>query len=127
MSIRDEMVAKLKAFTAESILTIDEGRIREAINIAFKRAFDDCADRPTLDKERKVKIEVCFTPVGEDRLDSINVAFKIGESGPPRSSRPYNMRAQSDGLVYSELSPEDPDQNTFNFAEAKRKAATNGS
>lgn len=104
----------LETFNTASLANLDGGRIRQGLDLAIARAQSDCADRPGLKKGRRVTLEITITPVQEgDSLDSCTVEFDIKERIPARSSKSYNMRAGSGGLLFNELSPEDVDQGTI--------------
>lgn len=104
----------LETFNTAYLAHIDGGRVRVGLDEAIRRAYSDCEDRPGLKKARKVTLEITITPEIEgENLDSCTVEFDVKERIPARSSKSYNMRAGSGGLLFNELSPEDVDQGTI--------------
>lgn len=107
----------LERFALSTIATMDDGRINEAFLQALRRCEDDCKDRPGLKDERVVKIEVRMAPIGDEGdLESVNVAFKITDTVPKRSSKTYNMKSVPGGLLFNDASPEDVRQATLDMA-----------
>lgn len=107
----------LERFSLGTLATMDDGRIKEAFEQAVKRCEGDCKDRPGVDAERKVRLDVTLIPVpGEDGdLDSVNIVFKITDTLPKRCSKSYNMKATRGGLLFNEISPDDVNQATLDF------------
>ena len=105
----------LQKFEFETVATIDDGRIREALDQAIRRCELDCKDRPNLNTARCVTLKINLTPVPSEAgdLDSVDVAFAIGDALPRRASKTYNMRATRGGLLFNELSPDDVNQMTL--------------
>ena len=113
---------ELKQFNAAEMMNIDGGRLAVAIQQHVERCLADCHDRPSLEKMRKVKIVLGFTPVADEEgdLDSVNVSFHFDEAMPARKSRSYNMRADGDGSIYfNELTPGDASTPTLPLGEPK--------
>ena len=105
----------LVKFSLESLVSLDAGRIRETVDQAIKRCFDDCEDRPAHDAARRVSIELSIVPVvaGEGRLDSCDVFVDVKERIPARKSKRYNAQVRRDGVYFNEASPDDADQLTL--------------
>lgn len=105
----------LQKFDFGTVATIDDGRIREALDQAIRRCELDCKDRPNVSKERCVTLKINLTPVPSETgdLDSVDVAFAIGDALPRRASKTYNMRAARGGLLFNEMSPDDVNQMTL--------------
>lgn len=107
----------LKKFDLRALVELDDGRIRTALEQAFKRAELDCADRPGLKDARKCNLAIAFSPVLDENgeFHSCDVTFQVSDSLPKRKSKVYNMRASGTGagLFFNEMSPEDADQLTL--------------
>jgi hypothetical protein len=114
----------MEQFSLESLNSIDEGRIREAVNAALKRCDVDCRDRPALKDARKVTIEISLEPqVGDTGdLHSVDVSFSVSDKQPKRKSRTYNMASVPGGLLFNERSPEDIKQGTLDLETGPTKA-----
>lgn len=114
----------LEKFTLSTLATMDDGRIKEAFEQSIKRCESDCKDRPGLDGERKVVLDVTLTPVPDENgvLDSVDIQFKIKDTLPKRCSKTYNMRATRGGLLFNEISPDDVNQATLEFDPKPTKA-----
>jgi hypothetical protein len=108
----------LEQFTAAALATIDGGRLREALDLELRRCQVDCADRPALEKARKITLSIDLTPVQADDgadLDSIDVQFAVDSKLPRKRSKAYNMRAAEGTLLFNELSPEEVHQGTLDL------------
>ena len=96
----------LEKFNLQSLVNMDDGRIKEAFEQAMRRCEEDCRDRPAVKEARKVSLVAVVSPVqgeGGD-IDSCDVQFQIVDALPKRKSKVYNMRAAKNGLFYNELS-----------------------
>lgn len=109
-------------FDLSKINSIDDGRIKAALEQQLARCEADCKDRPMLKKARKVTLQVEMRPLpdGGAELDSVDVAFQIKAVIPPQDSKNYNMKATRGGLVYNDLSPDDINQMTIDQAPQPR-------
>jgi len=105
----------LQKFDLKTVVDMDNGRIREAIEQAIRRCELDCKDRPNLEGKRTVTLKINLEPVPDEEgnLDSVNVGFSIGDALPRRASKKYNMKAGRGGLVFNEMSPHDVNQATL--------------
>lgn len=117
----------LEKFDLETLAKIDEGRIKNAFELALRRCIDDCNERPAFDKTRKVSLVVMMTPVADEmgNLDEVTVAFDIGETVPKRQSREYSMQVRGKtqrSLFFNELSPDDIKQMTIDESGPRRVA-----
>lgn len=109
----------LVEFDISKIGDLDGGRVLEAISQAIERAVHDCEDRPGLKKARKVTLEMSLTPIQDDdgTMESIDLAFGVGEKRPSRTSKNYNLAARKAGnrwkLLFNDLSQDDVNQMTI--------------
>jgi len=76
--------------TMELLRTATLGEVRDGIlahqlDAELVKIHADCVDRPGLQKARKVKLEITFTPVGDDPLDGVDVEFVVQSSLPATS------------------------------------------
>lgn len=109
----------VEKFNLASLVGIDAGRIREAFEQAVRRCEDDCRDRPSVDRDRKVQLTCSFRPVVDSNtgeLESCNVDFEINDNIPKRRSKVYNMKAARTGLLFNEMSPDEIRQGTLDEA-----------
>lgn len=115
----------LKKFDFSSLIDLDGGRVKTAVELAIKRCELDCSDRPGLKKARRVSLNIDITPViGEEgNLESCDLVFQVVDTTPKRTSKVYNMKATGQGLLFNEMSPEDHGQLTFEDAESDENAA----
>lgn len=106
----------LKKFDFGSLVDLDGGRVREALEQAVARCLADCKDRPGLIEPRTVTLIMNMTPMASQdvlSLESVNMEFHIVEKAPKRKSKAYEMQARGEGLFFNELSPDDADQGTI--------------
>lgn len=111
-------------FSLETIASMDGGRLAIALAEAIKRMESDCRDRPSLDKPRTVTFMIGMRPVADpdsDELAEVTVKFSIGEKIPKRESLQYTMKPTAKGLIYNDLSKDNPDQTTIDDVDNKRK------
>lgn len=111
----------LKQFDLGQLADIDGGRIAAAVELEMKKAIEDCRDRPTEERARKVTLEVSLVPTvydGTGDLETINMTFQCKHTIPTRKSRSYNVGVQKSGkLVYSEYAPDNVHQRTIDEME----------
>ena len=98
-----------------SLGEIDEGRIKEAFAIEFARCLNDVRNRPGLQKERSVTIKVSLKPRADEtgELDLVAVHADCKANIPQRRSKTYLCQDRAGGLIYNEMSPDDPNQMTI--------------
>lgn len=111
----------LKPFDFKALTELDDGRIGKTIDQALDRMYADLDDRPLSDKERSITLKISLAPVADDKglLDDVDVAFKIVEKVPQRESKTYRMQARNGALLFNEMSPDDPDQQTLDGLDGK--------
>lgn len=112
----------LEKFDLATLLTIDEGRIKESFEQALRRSEADCRDRPLLGKARTVTIQAELVPVADDQgvLRECLVQFSIKDAQPLRSSKVYHMSAGRAGLFWNEMSPDDARQLTLDSVDGPK-------
>lgn len=112
----------LRKFDLSSLVDLDGGRIREAVEQAVRRCQVDCADRPGVSRARKVLLEIHLVPVTDDgECTGVNVQFQVKDTAPKRESKVYNMALTPGGLVVNDLSPEDARQVTMDDLGPQRR------
>ena len=111
----------LEQLSFESIKSLDGGRVRIKFEHALRALHRDCSDRPGLKAGRKLELTLTLVPCVDEtgkNLETVDATFSVAAKVPKSESRTYSMRSTGDGLVYQELSPENPDQETFDFSPA---------
>lgn len=115
-----------QVLTLDTIGDVDQGALRIAVNKALKLVTQDLADRPALDKARKVLLEVNLKPVVDVNAQSpcmehAEVSWQVMTKTPAIGSQNVVMKPQQDGQLYfhSDL-PQDPDDETI-MDEAERR------
>jgi len=103
------------SFDVKDIMTMDDGRIGEAVRQKLKQILDDCEDRPAVNKPRRVQIQLFVTPVMDQHgnLDNVKIGFHVDTKFPAQQSREYQMLYKGGSLLFNELSPENPSQATI--------------
>lgn len=108
-----------QTLTLDTIGDVDQGALRIAVNKALKLITQDLADRPTLDKARKVVLQIEFKPVVDHnshspQFEHADVSWQVMTKAPAIGSAGAVMKPQQDGQLYfhSDL-PEDPDDETI--------------
>lgn len=121
------MMTKL---TLAALASLEGGRVREAFDRELKRCEDDCRDRPTNQKARKLTIVLTMTPYTDsDGVDlfGVDVGVQIKAAVPPKETRKYDMRAASGGgLEFNDMSPDNARQGTLDQVKAARAAEGGG-
>ncbi|HEV7301630.1 MAG TPA: hypothetical protein VGN72_19855 [Tepidisphaeraceae bacterium] len=117
-----------ETLTIDTMGNIDEGSLRIAANNAFKLLAQDLADRPVLNKARKIVITLEMKPVvntnsHSPQLDSVEYAWHIAQKVPAIGSSGGVMQPQQDGTLafHSDL-PDSPNDETI-MDEAERRRA----
>ena len=102
--------------TLATIASMDDGRLGEAIDQKIAQVYADLKDRPNLNKDRAVSIKVIFRPVPDDDgqgLVEVFTQFEIKASMPTSTSRRYHCKADRNGMMFNELSPDEANQLTI--------------
>jgi len=106
----------LLKFKVETMADIDGGRLKAAIEKQLKRCVDDCKDRASLDKPRKVMIELCLTPVADDttgEAEQVWLDYQVKTAIPSLHREGLSLGLQKNGdLLFNEHSPGNVDQRT---------------
>lgn len=92
------------------------GLLAAAVEQELKRIAQDLHNRPALDKDRLLKIEVRLRPVPTDggALDDATMKFSVSSVMPKRESRKYVVMPGPDGrLETNDVSPSQPRQHTL--------------
>jgi hypothetical protein len=103
-----------KQLTLETLSLVDGGAAAVAFNEFLKAAAKDCEDRPVLDKDRTVSINVKMRPKVGSRgdCDSVEVELEVVSKGPAHKTMPYVMDFKQGGaLVFHPDDPHDPESN----------------
>lgn len=103
-----------KALTLETLSLVDGGAAAVAFNEFLRQAAKDCEDRPVLEKDRTVSINVKMRPKVGSRgdCDSVEVELEVVAKGPAHRTMPYTMDFKHDGsVVFHPDDPQDPQAN----------------
>lgn len=108
----------LKLFSLANLADMDGGRAGEAFAQAVQRLQWDLDERPHVKAARTLTMRLTFKPIpGESgRLEGFDVDFSFEERLPKRQSYPYRMKPGDKGPVFSDMSPDNPDQLTIEDA-----------
>ena len=108
----------LEKFSLEALAKIDNGRLAIAFAHELRKIELDLQDRPSVDKERGLTIKLSIKPEAteEGELANAIIQANISSTLPKRQSRAYSMKPTQGGLFYEELSLEDANQQTLEFA-----------
>ena len=68
-----------------TLAAVRDGILAHQLDAELVKIHADCSDRPGLKKSRKVKLEISFTPSGDDPLDGVEVEFTVTSSLPATS------------------------------------------
>lgn len=105
----------LERLKMQTLVEIDNGRIREAFEQALRRLETDCRDRPSVEAARKLTLTATLVPIANEdgELESVNITFQVSDDVPKRTSKTYNAKSTAAGLFFNELSREDIRQSTL--------------
>ncbi|MHA7813234.1 MAG: hypothetical protein ACX94C_07585 [Phycisphaerales bacterium] len=99
-------------FTLETISQIDEGVIAHEFNQKLEAIRQDLHDRPNLDKDRTIVMEVKFRP-SQHASFAAETQFRIKHSIPPARSRKYEVGTERRGMSINPASPSNIKQGTL--------------
>lgn len=117
------MPQTLLTLSAATLESIDHGRLAATLETALKRATQDCIDRPSDDRVRKVVLELNLSPVcdEEDRVvycEGVKARYQVRTKVPDWESKTLDFGVRRDGsLVFNEDAPDNHKQATIPFAE----------
>lgn len=102
-------MAVMEVLKLDTIKDLDDGRVAIAFDQNMKRAVQDCMDRPSDKKSRKVSIVCNVTPIvavsGE--CEGAEVDFELKTSVPVQRTRSYTLIPNKVGhLKFSKNSPD---------------------
>lgn len=110
-------------FTLANIGALDDARVETAFAQALSRVLADCVDRPGVETDRIINLQMRVCPViSEDGdLADTKVSFQVTDRIPTRKSKVYSMdirRTSTNGghrrqLVFNDMSEDNFDQKTF--------------
>lgn len=112
-------VQELLVLSAETLARLDRGKYKATLEAAFQRAVQDCIDRPTDDRTRKVTVQFDLVPVCDmdDKIvccDGIKAKYQVKAVMPNWESKPLDFGVQRDGtLVFNEDAPDNHRQLTL--------------
>lgn len=98
----------LVLFSIRELHQIDGGELENDFNDQLRRLVADCMDRPGIDKNRTLKLEIQLSPdkKSDGTCDDVFVECFTSSKMPSRPVRPYRMSAtKNGGLKFSPSSP----------------------
>ncbi|MEO0588701.1 MAG: hypothetical protein AAF078_13810 [Planctomycetota bacterium] len=113
-----------KTLTMANLVHLDNGQVAMLADHQFKRAIQDCEDRPYQPKARKVTIELEFVPRLDEQANSrgvvemlgVDMTAKVKATVPSLASAGYPMLIAGDGVaVFSPGDPSNPLQAPLPF------------
>ena len=114
----------LVELTLSSLQELDDGRVAMAFVHELKRVVLDCMDRPGDQSARSVVLAFSLKPVIADdgSCEAADGEFKIKSTVPERKSKTYSFNVNKKGhLIYSQSSPENVNQTTFDDVDENGK------
>jgi hypothetical protein len=102
-----------KQFNLAALHDIDDGKAAKAFDRLLARMIEDCNDRPSEKKPRKVTIQVDIIPVAEadGTCDNVDIIIRTKAVAPPMQSRSLSLGLRgSKTAVYNEDRLDDIDQ-----------------
>lgn len=102
-----------KQFNLAALHDIDDGKAAVAFDRLLQRMIEDCHDRPSDKKARKVTLQIEIVPVPEadGTCDNVEVVIQALARAPSMKSRALSMGLRgSKSIVYSEDRLDDVDQ-----------------
>jgi len=112
------------ALTSETLHQLDRGKFSATLEAALQRVVQDCIDRPTDDRTRKVIVQFDVVPTyeEEDRVvycDGAKAKYQVRARLPDWESKQLDFGVQRDGkLLFNEDAPDNHRQSTMEFEDA---------
>lgn len=109
-----------QTLSASNLHKLDDGLVGRVVDDALQKALSDCEDRPSLNKIRKVTIEVELKPRFDDRssaLKGVDTTVQVKASVPATGMRTeflYTSHDTSAGKVNAALPNSHQDGIDFN-------------
>lgn len=104
-----------KKFTLSEVKNLDFGRVEGVFQTKLAEILADIDNRVGVAGAREISVAMKCTPeepVG-GRVETISMCFEIKTKVPGLRSRDYAMELTKSGLVFNDLSPDDPHQQTL--------------
>jgi hypothetical protein len=105
-------------FTLETIPQIDDGVIAHEFNQKLEVVRQDLLDRPNLDKDRKIIMEITMRP-SQHASFAAETQFRIKHTVPPSRSRKYEVGTERRGMSINPASPSNIKQGTLDDLESE--------
>lgn len=102
--------------TAKTLGLLGGGELEDEINGEIRAAVSDCVSRPHIEARRRVVVVIDFTPNvgGSGVCEKAAIEAHVKHSFPARKAASTVARVSPRGsAMFSEASPEDPDQLTL--------------
>jgi hypothetical protein len=104
--------------SADTIHELNEGKVGALINALMKKATHDIIDRPGEGKARKVALTFFLSPktLSDGTVDKIDVQVKGKVVIPDYATQTIDAALRATGgVIFSSDSPNNVDQNTFDY------------
>ena len=117
----------LRKLSAETLKSLDRGKLSATLEKAIQRAVQDCIDRPSDDRVRKVTLQFDLTPVVDmdDNIvccDGVKAKYQVRSKVPDWESKELDFGVQRDGsLIFNEDAPENHRQTTMDYGGSKEE------
>lgn len=105
-------MAKMELFTIRELHLIDSGELEKDFNDQLKALVNDCVNRPGIEKDRTLKLELILSPAkkSDGTCEDVFVLCRTSSKMPSRPVAPYRMAATKNGaLKFQPDSPLDPE------------------
>lgn len=114
-------------FEAASLDTIDDGRVKAAIDLHLRQLAADIADRGSDGAKRSLTIKLELEPqVSSGEVYNVATEITVTANVPPRRTRPLSMTVEADSrnravLMFNEASPDNVHQGTLDETSPDKK------
>ena len=114
---------ELLELTAETLARLDKGKYAATLEAALKRAVQDCIDRPTDDRNRKVVVQFDLAPITDIdeqivTCEGVKAKYQVKVTNPNWESKTLDFGVRRNGtLVFNADVPDNHLQMTFSDRE----------
>jgi hypothetical protein len=88
---------------------MDNGKIDKLLTQGLKQVIQDCVDRPTDKKPRKVTLQLDFVPIPDDlgTCDEVSMSVQSKVTVPVKRTKTYSVGAKPSGEGFLNLASDD--------------------
>lgn len=93
----------------KSLREMDNGKIDKLLLQGLRQVIQDCVDRPTDKKARKVTLQLIFSPIPDDlgACDEVSMSVQSKVSVPVKQTKTYSIGAKPSGEGFLNLASDD--------------------